>query len=84
VFRANNQMVYEPASPIPVPVVLFRGADSTDTAVKPELRADPAWGWGAFSDGPVDVHFVPGDHIGMMTEPAVRMLAASLAREIGR
>jgi amino acid adenylation domain-containing protein/non-ribosomal peptide synthase protein (TIGR01720 family) len=89
VFQANNRADYAPAPPSNLgnlPIVLFRGADSSDSGVHPSLRADPAWGWNAFSSRPVEVVFVPGDHIGMMTRENVRELAhrlgGLLAREI--
>ncbi len=80
VFQANNQTDYQPPAPLQlaVPITLFRGTESGDSGVKPELRADPAWGWGACSTMPVGLHFVSGDHIGMMTEPHVRMLGVHL------
>ncbi|HEX2242874.1 MAG TPA: hypothetical protein VHK27_06405, partial [Gammaproteobacteria bacterium] len=37
-----------------------------------------AWGWDQFSEGPVEVHVVPGDHLTMMTEPHVQVLAERL------
>jgi amino acid adenylation domain-containing protein/non-ribosomal peptide synthase protein (TIGR01720 family) len=84
VFQANNQLEYTASGArIPVKIVLFRGADSSDSGVHPGLRGDPAWGWSAFSSEPVNVQFVPGDHIGMMTEPNVRSLGALLKASLG-
>jgi thioesterase domain-containing protein len=68
----------------PIPVVLFRGADSSDSGVHPSLRADPGWGWNAFSSRPVEVVFVPGDHIGMMRRENVRTLAERLGELLAR
>jgi thioesterase domain-containing protein len=39
---------------------------------------EPTWGWGPFAAGPVAVHWVPGDHITMMTKPHVQVLAERL------
>ena len=71
VFRANNQLTYSPQGDcrLPVPITFIRGRDSSPDGVARHLRADPLWGWGSFTSSPVDLHFVPGDHIGMMTEP---------------
>lgn len=39
---------------------------------------DPAYGWGKFSGGPVDIHTVAGHHDRMCEEPYVQDLAAAL------
>ena len=35
----------------------------------------PAWGWETFASGGVRVREVPGDHLSMLAEPNVRVLA---------
>jgi thioesterase domain-containing protein len=37
--------------------------------------ADPAMGWGSLSTEPVEVYRIPGDHIHMVLEPHVRIMA---------
>ncbi|MGH9908864.1 MAG: alpha/beta fold hydrolase, partial [Pyrinomonadaceae bacterium] len=44
----------------------------------PEVLRDAAWGWGQFSEEPVEVHVVPGDHMTMLDEPHVQVLAERL------
>lgn len=39
---------------------------------------DSALGWGAHTNGPVEVHVVPGDHATIGVEPNVRVLADKL------
>ena len=81
VFRANNLLEYAPEGVdcrLPVPITLLRGLDSSPSGVAERLHSDPLWGWGAFSTLPVDLRFVPGDHIGMMTAPQVSALSAEV------
>ncbi len=46
------------------------GFDAYDT--------DPQGGWGSLVTGDLEVYHVPGDHIGIITEPHVQVLAARL------
>jgi thioesterase domain-containing protein/acyl carrier protein len=66
-------------------LVLFRARDQQPhdpiVAYSRNFIDDPQWGWGSVCET-VDVHWVPGDHISMMTEPNVRELAAQLARHL--
>ncbi|MEH2040987.1 amino acid adenylation domain-containing protein [Nostoc sp.] len=43
-----------------------------------EISQDSTWGWSEYSCEPVDIHFVPGNHITMMAEPHVQVLAERL------
>jgi thioesterase domain-containing protein len=40
--------------------------------------ADPELGWGLFAAGGLEVHDVPGDHIGILKDPNVQVIAAKL------
>ena len=58
-------------------VTLFRALEhSTDDSVGTYL--DPELGWGELAAGGVEVHEVPGDHLGMLKEPYVRGLGEKL------
>jgi amino acid adenylation domain-containing protein/non-ribosomal peptide synthase protein (TIGR01720 family) len=67
-----------------VPVTLCRAAEFAIPAWASgelaETFADPAWGWQRVSDGPVDVHEIPGAHITMLNRPHVDSLARVLTR----
>ncbi len=84
VYRANFQAVYEPrAEALPVPVALFRSTESSpeDYSPSPEvalIREDRAWGWDRFSSHPVSVADLPGNHLTMLLEPHVSVLAGRL------
>ncbi|MEO0968281.1 MAG: amino acid adenylation domain-containing protein [Cyanobacteria bacterium J06639_18] len=84
VFQANKQTRYFPQNISPAPVVLFRAKDlhpddaASDEIDESMLPTDTAWGWSEFSSTPVDVHFIPGDHLSMMVEPQVQVLAEKL------
>ncbi len=74
VFRASVRAFrgYRPV-PYPGPVTLFRAAGA---AFDPALGRD--LGWGSFTPRPVEVHELPGDHVTLMAEPNVAVLAGRL------
>lgn len=55
-------------------VVFFRVQDRG-----PEYDHDPSMGWDLYVKGGVQVHVVPGDHLDMLSMPAVRAVAEKLA-----
>ena len=61
------------AQPYPGRVTLFRAADSWE-----ESGRGPYLGWDHVAVGGVEVHEVPGDHVTLLEEPHVRVLAARL------
>ncbi|WP_419183617.1 non-ribosomal peptide synthase/polyketide synthase [Scytonema hofmannii] len=80
-YKANNTTVYLPQQVNPVPITLFRASESSieeQTALESKFSQDLSWGWSEFSNEPVDIHFVPGNHISMMTQPHVQVLAERL------
>ncbi|KYC41483.1 hypothetical protein WA1_15580, partial [Scytonema hofmannii PCC 7110] len=81
-YKTNNTTVYLPQQVNPVPITLFRASESIsqDLSVLPsEILQDLSWGWSKFSSKPVDIHFVPGNHVSMMTQPHVQVLAERLS-----
>jgi amino acid adenylation domain-containing protein len=70
VFKANHQTHYVPQEVYPNQITVFPASE--------EFRDDPAIGWDNVSSEPVETYSVPGDHITMMTEPHVRVLAEKL------
>lgn len=84
VFKANYQASaqYVPQQIYPAQVTFFRASevysDNTMTDELSEIRQQPSWGWNQFSQEPVEVHIVPGDHITMLAEPHVSVLAQKL------
>jgi amino acid adenylation domain-containing protein len=70
--RASNK--YMPGD-YPKDAVIFKCTD-WDVGVSSEV--DPLLGWGRFIQGTLRVHNVPGDHLGMLCEPEVRVLAEQL------
>lgn len=63
-------------------IVLLRAtelsADMRESAG--DIAYDPTFGWQVHCGQPVIVHFVPGDHVQMNLEPAVRIAGAELQR----
>ena len=65
--------------PIHIPLVLFRAAEQP-----PGAYADPYCGWSELVQGPFEVVDVPGDHVSLVEEPHVRVLAERLAEALQR
>jgi thioesterase domain-containing protein len=82
VSKANRQIHYVPQEVFPTRITLFRSSDNPGDDIGDdqlsEIERDAALGWGQFSEGPVEVHVVPGDHLTMMFEPHVQVLAERL------
>jgi amino acid adenylation domain-containing protein len=68
-------------------ITLFRAAtlhDEDFTDSSSQRFSDPSAGWSALSSEPVDVHVVAGDHITMITETHVSVLAEKLRPYLDR
>jgi thioesterase domain-containing protein len=63
--------------PYPTNVVCFRVDDRGD-----EHRTDPSMGWSTCALGGVEVHVVPGGHVGMMAMPSVQVISDVLAAHL--
>ncbi|MEH2076348.1 MAG: amino acid adenylation domain-containing protein [Nostoc sp.] len=77
-----NYAKYQPHHPISAPIVLFR-AQEVQEIVLQELQAFsdcdlPDWGWQTYTQKPVRVIEVPGNHGRMLYEPNVKILARQL------
>jgi oxalate---CoA ligase len=60
--------------PYPGRLVLFRA-----TIQSVQADPDPQMGWGKLAEGGLEIHEVPGDHVSLLVEPNVRLLAQQLA-----
>jgi aspartate racemase len=47
-------------------------------------RYDPAEVWATLAEGGLEIQSIPGDHLAMLSEPNVRIVAAQLERYLGR
>ncbi|QKQ75845.1 non-ribosomal peptide synthetase [Nostoc sp. TCL240-02] len=77
-----NYANYQPTHPISAPIVLFRAQEVKDIVLQ-ELQAFsdydlPDWGWQTYTQKPLKVISVPGNHGQMLYEPNVKLLAAQL------
>ncbi|KST68574.1 amino acid adenylation domain-containing protein [Mastigocoleus testarum] len=91
VYQASCQANYElPKKIYPTKILLFRANESNFAETQSQefsqefsqTLADPTWGWKEFSSQPVDIYTIPGDHITMMSEPHVRILAKYLGQTL--
>ncbi|MBP5971508.1 amino acid adenylation domain-containing protein [Brasilonema sp. CT11] len=86
VLKANCLVNYMPKKVYPTQITLLRASEISvkePTSRLPSgILQDSAWGWNKFSAQPVDVHFVPGNHVTMMTQPHVQVLAEQLKASI--
>jgi aspartate racemase len=74
IVEANQKLASDYALQVyPGKVTLFRASDQ---AVRYDQVSD--LGWSAMAVGGVEIHQVPGDHLGMFQEPHVQMLAEKL------
>ncbi|BBA33067.1 linear gramicidin synthase subunit C [Methylocaldum marinum] len=84
VFKASSQVNYFPQKPLPTRITLFLASeDEPEQALAGDRpseipQREGAWGWDRFSEQPVEVQVVPGNHLSMMSEPHVQALADQL------
>ena len=77
-----NYAIYQPKHSISVPIVLFRAQEVHEIVVR-ELQAFsdydlPDWGWQTYTQKPIKVIYIPGNHGRMLYEPNVKVLATQL------
>jgi len=76
VFKANLKAMWEyRPSRYPGKITLFA---SQEQPMQIDVARDPQLGWGAYADGGVEVHRIPGRHLDIIREPYVRVLAEKL------
>ncbi|MEB3339555.1 alpha/beta fold hydrolase [Okeania sp.] len=81
---------YQPEKLYPTPITLFRSSDvrvwntplGLTDAIRNQLQKNSSLGWEKLSQRSVEVQTVPGDHISMMLEPHVQLLAERLSSVI--
>ncbi|MFS0518986.1 amino acid adenylation domain-containing protein [Nostoc sp. UIC 10607] len=83
VFKTNFQTgsVYMPQTVYPAQITFFRASEEIDAvshANSETLKEELGMGWDKFSAQPLDIYLVPGDHVTMMSEPHVQVLAQQL------
>ncbi|MCP6758275.1 MAG: thioesterase domain-containing protein, partial [Fischerella sp. CENA71] len=79
-----NYANYQPQHSISAPIVLFRAQEVHEIVVR-ELQAFSDydlldWGWQTYTQKPVKVISIPGNHGQMLYEPNVKILATQLQR----
>lgn len=72
-FKAQSQVIYFPKDVVPSRLSLFR----TDTVHKNLPPEDQSWGWQMFSS--VDIYRVQGEHLTVLAEPYVQILAKAIS-----
>lgn len=82
-----NYAAYQPKFKINAPITLFRAEEAKEIVVQEYQGVSdyhlPDWGWQAYSNQPVKVMTVPGNHGRMLYEPNVKILATQLRESIG-
>ncbi|WP_442941022.1 amino acid adenylation domain-containing protein [Nostoc sp.] len=81
--KANSLVNYVPQQVYPIRITLLRASETpaveeSNNEVVSEILQDLTWGWSKFSTEPVDIHFVSGNHVTMMNQPNVQVLAERL------
>ena len=77
IFRIHFEMQYMPQQTVPIPITLL-WAEEERKEVHLIWGSDPTRGWRHYSEGPVEVIFVSGNHTTMMAQPHVQLLAERL------
>jgi len=84
VIKANElaHIHYQPKGNYPGIITLFRTDEVYQDILgfKGEIPQDASWGWSQLTTHPVAIHYVPGDHSSMLTEPHVASLAQKLKK----
>ena len=84
VLKANLQAManYVPQEVYPTRIAFFRANEvhpwDAATWLSDEVLRDSTFGWSQLSMEAVEIHSVPGDHVTMMVEPHVQILAERL------
>ena len=83
VLKASLNTLYCPKNKYKNKVTLFRGEDylfylNSDNKHIRHIVQDPSLGWNQLASKPVEIHFIPGDHVSIMAEPHVQLLAEKL------
>ena len=80
IFKISWQVDYLPQDVYPTRITLFRAAETLDEdkSKVPEIWHEPTFGWEAFLGETVEVCEVPGNHLTMMTEPHIQVVASQL------
>jgi len=73
----NTALAHYKTRPYPGRVILFKGTDSPLAIVNPQ-QFDPEVSWRAILGDKLDVHLIPGDHLGILREPNVKVLGEKL------
>ncbi|MFN6486360.1 MULTISPECIES: non-ribosomal peptide synthetase [unclassified Nostoc] len=81
--KANSLSLikYEPQHTYPGQITLLRASETPPERLNSkfsDISQDSAMGWEEYSCEPVDIHFVPGNHVTMLAEPHVQILAERL------
>ncbi|MCA1993217.1 MAG: amino acid adenylation domain-containing protein [Coleofasciculus sp. S288] len=78
ILRENQEAKkYYAIPPYPGKVTLFRSLEHPDNLL-PYHFLDPQLGWSRAAIGGLDIYDIPGDHLGILQEPNVRVLAKKL------
>ena len=77
VYKTQCQIKYLPQHTSPTPITLFL-AEEVNPQMEDDYSRNQRRGWNQFADGEVEIHTVPGNHISIMRNPHVQVLAQHL------
>ncbi|MGE5363419.1 MAG: amino acid adenylation domain-containing protein [Bacteroidota bacterium] len=81
--NTRMQNSYCPESFIPLPITLIRASEPGSDQAPLQEETGEDLDWSRYSDQKVVIHYVPGNHLTMMSPPNVEKLAQILSRIIG-
>ncbi|MBF0396015.1 MAG: amino acid adenylation domain-containing protein [Desulfobacterales bacterium] len=82
VYKANCQTRYKPSDVIPTRLAFFRPSEAEKMINTSDLYHDPLLDWKGYSNGKIEIFYVAGNHISMLNDPHVKLLAELLEKFI--
>jgi thioesterase domain-containing protein/acyl carrier protein len=81
VFQAHHYITYSPQNVHPVPIVLFKAQDHSLEDLsggEEDILNQPDWGWERLAQNTLEIYSVPGDHMTILSQSHVGILATQL------
>ena len=75
---------YVPENILSTPITLFQTEETFQKQNSSKIPENSTLGWSEFADSGVEIHIVPGNHMSMLGEPYVKVVAEKLQQSISQ
>jgi len=82
VWRVQAQINYVPENILLTPITLFQSERTFQQQDFSKFLESSAFGWDHFANSEVEIHKVPGNHMSMLGEPHIKVLAEKLQQSL--